>query len=445
MTIFGRGLFFCGLLPTAWSSSAPFEPDPVFDTIDLNATYTAIRRIFSRMNLSPKEMAVLIGAGHSSGQGTLEGGTYHGNWVEPMTPLGNAYFQLLSGHRQWCAVKSSDNGNAHFVAKGVAPYIAETEYSPLSKYIGQIPCVETQANKAVYDKLPSVPAEELINQPGTWHKPSGAAAMLPVDFALQYAQETYVHVATWAFDQTLFFHDFQNAWLKMTENGQSIRCSNINGLADFGYSKDCAERFGLEAAYRATWKQIQNDIKAMFDTLPDRCTSIRPTAPSKPKEGSVCASSVLRLGFHVSATYDPTAANEGGSSVGAAAFLGPCSMYDGCGGCLQDTLLALQHIQKRYKNLNVSLADVTVFAAGMAAARLAEFKLNHLPFHPGRVDPQSVDPSLCKDLGARLPSPAYQWQCASKAGGDTKSTGMLSGDLLLPDLPPSQLHSDLIV
>merc|ERR1719210_2288062 len=111
-------------------------------------------------------MAVLIGVGHSSGQGGLEGGTYHGNWVEPMTPLGNAYFQLLSGHRQWCAVRSSDNGNAHFVAKGVATYIAETEYSPLPKYQGEIACVETEADKAVYDNLPSIPAQDLIHQPG---------------------------------------------------------------------------------------------------------------------------------------------------------------------------------------------------------------------------------------------------------------------------------------
>merc|ERR1711972_384344 len=137
---------------------------------------------------------------------------YHGNWMEPMTTLGNAYFQLLDGHRQWCAVKSSDNGNAHFVAKGVASYIAETEYSPLAKSQGKIPCVETAADKAIFDNLPTVPAEEMIHQPGIWHKPSGATAMLPVDFALQYSNETYVHVQKWALDASLFFQDFQQSW-----------------------------------------------------------------------------------------------------------------------------------------------------------------------------------------------------------------------------------------
>merc|ERR1712224_370887 len=98
--------------------------------------------------------------------------------------------------------------------------------------------------------------------------------------------------------------------------------------------------------------------------------------------------SVLRLGFHISATYNPQAEGHvGGSNF--ANFLGPCAMYDGCAGCLQDTQLALQRIQKRYHN--VSLADVTIYAAGLAAAYLAEFKLNHMPFHPGRVDPEIAE------------------------------------------------------
>mmetsp|Transcript_96163 Transcript_96163/g.311856 ORF Transcript_96163/g.311856 Transcript_96163/m.311856 type:complete len:447 (-) Transcript_96163:259-1599(-) len=433
--MFGRSLVLCAaLLPGGLGEGPkPVEPDPIFNTIDLNATYTAVKRIFSRMKLTPKEMAVLIGGGHSSGQSSLEGGTYHGNWVEPMTLMGNAYFQLLSGHHNWCAVASSDNGNAHFVAKGVQPYIAETEYSPLAKHLGQIPCVETEANKAVYDNLPSVPAEELIYQPGIWHKPSGAASFLPVDFALQYANETYEHVVMWAGDANLFFKDFQDAWAKLTENGQRIRCPDVNSPADFDYSAACADRFGAdEASYRAMWINIRSDIKSLFDALPSRCNSIRPAARRVgDSEGSVCPSSVFRLGFHVSATYDPEAeGNVGGSSF--TSFLGPCAVYDGCAGCLQDTVLSLQCIQKRYQHLKVSLADVTVYAAGLAAAYLAELKLNHMPFHPGREDPGIPDYASCKELGDRMPSPAYQW----RSPGDAAAlAGMLDGDLLMPSVP----------
>lgn len=427
-------------LPQFWSSATSgddFEPDPIFETIDLNATYTATRNIFARMGLSPKEMAVLIGGGHSSGQGSLEGGTYHGNWMEPMTLLGNAYFQLLDGHRQWCAVKSSDNGNAHFVAKGAAPYIAETEFSPLAKYNGTIPCVETAAGKAVYDNLPTIPANELIYQPGIWHKSSGAAAFLPVDFALQYANETYVHVVHWATDRDLFFNDFQNAWAKLTENGQELRCPNVNGVGDFSYSMSCAARFGAdEKAYSAIWIKIRSDIKAFFDSSPSSCHSIRPRRRGANRQNSVCPSSVLRLGFHISATYDPdSTSNVGGSNF--ANFLGPCAMYDGCAGCLQDTQLAIQRIQQPYQHLNVSLSDVTIYAAGLAAAYLAEFKLNHMPFHPGRVDPDMQHSAgKCKDLGERLPSPAYQWkETVSAVSGDMTLRGMLQGDLLLPTDP----------
>eukprot|EP00929_Paragymnodinium_shiwhaense_P069331 TRINITY_DN34978_c0_g1_i4.p1 TRINITY_DN34978_c0_g1~~TRINITY_DN34978_c0_g1_i4.p1 ORF type:complete len:380 (+),score=65.85 TRINITY_DN34978_c0_g1_i4:118-1257(+) len=340
------------------------------------------------------------------------------------------YFQLLAGHHQWCAVKSGDNGNAHFVAKGVAPYIAETEYSPLTKYIGEKPCIETAANKALFEDLPTIPAEEMIHQPGTWHKPSGATAMLPVDFALQYSNETYIHVLTWAFDASQFFKDFQAAWLKMTELGQELRCPNVNGASDFNYSRACAERFGAdEAAYRTTWDEIRGDIKALFDASPSRCKSIRPKQ-QQAGESSVCPPSVLRLGFHICATYDPTASggNVGGSNF--ANFLGACAMYDGCAGCLQETQRALQRIQQRYADRHVSLADVTIYAAGLAAAYLAEFKLNHMPFHPGRLDAEIGDSkSTCRELGARLPSPAYQWK---RREGDAAFDGMLIGDLVLP-------------
>mmetsp|Transcript_52165 Transcript_52165/g.148875 ORF Transcript_52165/g.148875 Transcript_52165/m.148875 type:complete len:457 (-) Transcript_52165:17-1387(-) len=440
-SVFGLSSCIASFLIPVSVGSAPafddtFEPDPIFETIDLNATYVGIRRIFDRMGLTPKEMAVLIGGGHSSGQGTLEGGTYHGNWVSPKAMLGNAYFQLLAGHRQWCAVKSSDNGNAHFVAKGAAGYIAESEYSPLS---GKgVRCVETAPNKALFVDLPTVPAEDLMYQPGIWHKPSGAAAMMPVDFALQYSNETYVHVLQWAFNSSLFFEDFQLAWTKFTELGFAggsleLRCPNVNGAADFGYSPRCAGRFGDQILYMATWSAIRADIKKLFDTSPWSCKSIRPKRLGEPgNESSVCPSSVLRLGFHISATYDPQAkGNVGGSNF--ANFLGPCAMYDGCGGCLQDTQLALQRIQKRYHN--VSLADVTIYAAGLAAAYLAEFKLNNMPFHPGRVDPDLIDnssPAECKQMGARLPSPAYQWTSTETRSGDIMLAGMLSGDLLLP-------------
>ena len=46
-------------------SACPFldavpEPDPVFDTVDLNATYVEVRRIFQRMNLSPKDIRAVF-------------------------------------------------------------------------------------------------------------------------------------------------------------------------------------------------------------------------------------------------------------------------------------------------------------------------------------------------------------------------------------------------
>jgi hypothetical protein len=130
------------------------------------------------------------------------------------------------------------------------------------------------------------------------------------------------------------------------------------------------------------------------------------------------------LGFHLSATYDPEAQNIGGSSF--TTFLGPCAMQDGCAGCLQDTQLSLQRIHQRYQHLNVSLADVTIYAAGLAAARLSELRLNLMPFHPGRLDTQTPTPSFCKELADRLPLPAYQ---ASKPHHE--KSGMLTGDVLV--------------
>jgi len=438
-----RSLLLCSLF--SFADAVP-EPDPIFATIDLNATYVSIKQIFARMNLSPKEMAVLIGGGHSSGQATLEGGTYHGNWVESATMMGNGYFQLLAGGHNWCAVKSSDNGNALFVAKGTQPYIAETEFSPLRKYHGQIPCIETDPKRTVFENLPYLPAEELMYQPGIWHKPAGAAAFLPVDFALNVANETYDHVLLWAADERLFFKDFQLAWAKLTENGQQLRCSSVNGPldnpADFSYSKECAARFGDESSYQEMWSNIRSDIKVLFDSLPERCQSLRPTAHRTwDSKGSVCPSSVLRLGFHVSATYDPEALNAGGSNF--ATFTGPCAMYDGCAGCLQEPQLALQRIQQRYQHSNVSLADVTIFAAGLAAARLSELRLELMPFHPGRIDPPVLDEAACKVLADRLPSPAYQ--TTSKAGEQILA-GMLDSDLKIPnEAKSSEMRSDSLI
>jgi hypothetical protein len=311
-----------------------------------------------------------------------------------------------------------------------------------------VTCVETAPNKALFVDLPTVPAKDLMYQPGTWHKPSGAAAMMPVDFALQYSNETYVHVLQWAFNSSLFFVDFQLAWTKFTELGfaggrgsTELRCPNVNGAEDFVYSQHCARRFGDQRRYMATWWAIRTEIKKLFDTSPWSCKSIRPKRLGVPgNESSVCPSSVLRLGFHISATYDPQAEGSGVGGSNFANFLGPCAMYDGCAGCLQDTQLALQRIQKRYQN--VSLADVTIYAAGLAAAYLAEFKLNHMPFHPGRVDPNIANTSSpearraeeakCKAIGARLPSPAYQWRSTATESGDMMLAGMLNGDLLLP-------------
>merc|ERR1719436_964222 len=159
-----------------------------------------------------------------------------------------------------------------------------------------------------------------------------------------------------------------------------------------------------------------------------RSDSIRPAGRrNSDSKGSVCPSSVLRLGFHISATYDPEADMVGGSNF--ANFLEPCAIYDGCAGCLLDTQLALQRIQQRYPK--VSFADVAMYAAGLAAAYLAELKLNMIPFHPGRLDPESLNDRTCRVLGARLPSPAYQWE-TPKAGDDQMLAGMLRGDLALP-------------
>ena len=140
----------------------------------------------------------------------------------------------------------------------------------------------------MFDNLPTVPAEDLIYQPGIWHEPSGATAMLPVDFALQYANETYEFVIQWAANDRLFFTDFQAAWAKLTEKGQQLRCPNVNIYVntptDFSYSKECAARFGAdEASYQATWANIRNDIKIWFDSLPSRCRSIRPAGPGCPR------------------------------------------------------------------------------------------------------------------------------------------------------------------
>lgn len=439
----GGILLWCSLF--SFVDAVP-EPDPIFNTIDLNATYVAVKRIFARMNLSPKEMAVLIGGGHSSGQSTLEGGTYHGQWMESATMMGNAYFQLLAGGHNWCAVKSSDNGNAYFVAKGTSPYIAETEYSPLRKHLGEIPCLETDPKKVLFEDIPTVPAGELMYQPGVWHKPSGATAFLPVDFSLNVADETYSHILLWAADERLFFKDFQSAWAKLTENGQELRCPSVNGPldgpADFNYSQECAVRFGADAAsYQDLWSNIRSDIKALFDSSPTRCKSIRPNAQKTwESKGSVCPSSVLRLGFHISATYDPAAQNAGGSNF--ATFSGRCAKYDGCAGCLQETQLALQRIQQRYHHLNVSLADVTIFAAGLAGAYLSELRLELMPFHPGRVDTYVSDEAVCKELGDRLPLPAYQG--SARASGHSFK-GMLGGDKSSAEPETMQQSSDPVM
>merc|ERR1712232_850621 len=109
----------------------------------------------------------------------------------------------------------------------------------------------------------------------------------------------------------------------MTELGQDLKCPNVNGDFDFEYSESCTARFGAPAAYSATWNSIRSDIKALFDASPQRCKSVRrkkdgqgAAAGGDPYgEGSVCPPSVLRLGFHISATYDPEAlTNVGGSN-----------------------------------------------------------------------------------------------------------------------------------
>jgi hypothetical protein len=149
------------------------------------------------------------------------------------------------------------------------------------------------------------------------------------------------------------------------------------------------------------------------------------------------------LGFHLSATYDPEAdENSGGSSF--TSFLGPCAYFDGCGGCLQDTVQSLRRIQKQYRHLNVSLADVSIYASGMAAAYLTEFRLNHMVFHPGREDPVISDHSECKELGDRMPSPAYQWRAGASSGDGAGLRGMLDGDLLMPSVPGSESKTVLV-
>jgi len=82
-----------------------------------------------------------------------------------------------------------------------------------------------------------------------------------------------------------------------------------------------------------------------------------------------------------------------------------------------------------------------MYAAGLAAAYQAEFKLNYMLFHPGRVDPVEMDTAACAELGARLPGPAYLTQPGVHA---PQAEGMLSDDVVLPSdpvaSPPIEAH-----
>lgn len=414
--------------------------EPVYDTIDLAATFIETKKIFARMNLSVKDMTALIGAGHSSGKASLTGGEFAGQWVPPQFQIGMNYFRLLTAHgRGWCAVNA--NGSALFVAGGPKMSQPADEYSPIGYATS---CVESVENRSMYGSadapLPEVDPSKLVQVPGGYHGPAGAAAMLPTDFMLQYSPETYQYVMFWAGNGGGFRHAFTEAWQKATENGVQRLCPEISST-NASVPDYCVNVPAAKANYFTTWGDIKDEVRHNLTQIPDSCQSVAST---------YCLPSVFRVGWHISGTFDPYPVNgsanyafglHGGSEV---PFLGVCAEYDGCGGCLSKTIQAIRELgeslQNKYREVIVSVPDILILAATVSYELLSESFWGPIPFRPGRqlynISDLGVSKAdtitACMEIGNRLPGPAYMGR--AKVSYTTKEEdigNMLSNDLVI--------------
>lgn len=404
--------------PEQFPTPAPHNGEPVYDGIDLEATYNEITKVFQRMNLGPRDMAALIGAGHGAGAASLEGGAYHGQWVPPQFPMGSQFFKFLNNHAGgWCAVKSSDTGSALFVAGGPKGVPPAKEYSPMpdspfcsnSTTEGTLCCKDPskQVGRPDYVDLPTIDYNSIVTVHGAKNGDAGAAAMMPCDFMLQYGTDTYAYVQQWHNNSALFYSQFSNAWNMLTTNGVSLLCPDINLPFQPSLSSECKARFGNDTQYYTLWRSLKQDLSNTVSEHHEKCISDR---------SFHCATTFFRLGWHISGTFDPspvpgTDAYAGGRTGGsdASCIYKACSNADGCGGCLCSTVLTIQQFQQemldKYPSLNPSQADLVILAAGIAGELLSLNNVN-LEFQPGRRD---VDLSVaeCHQLGSRLPAPAY--------------------------------------
>merc|ERR1712039_678907 len=125
-------------------------------------------------------------------------------------------------------------------------------------------------------------------------------------------------------------------------------------------------------------------------------------------------------------------------------FLGVCRGYDGCGGCLSETIQAIktlgESLQDQYPEVIVSVPDILILAATVAGELLRESFWGKLPFRPGRklynISDLGVSKAdtikACMEIGNRLPSPAYMGNAkAAYRTRDGELSNMLSTDLLI--------------
>merc|ERR1712232_1134144 len=159
--------------------------------------------------------------------------------------------------------------------------------------------------------------------------------MLPTDFMLQYSPETYRYVESWAGNGFAFYRAFLQAWQKVTENGVRRLCPEISS-SNSTVPDYCVNDAAAKANYFATWGNIRDEVRHNLTQIPASCPSIAST---------YCLASVFRMGWHIVGTFDPNPVNgsanyalglHGGSE--GPCFLGVCSAYDGCGGCLSTTI-----------------------------------------------------------------------------------------------------------
>merc|ERR1711972_377971 len=126
-------------------------------------------------------------------------------------------------------------------------------------------------------------------------------------------------------------------------------------------------------------------------------------------------------------------------------YLGVCSGYDGCGGCLSETIQAIKELgeslQDKYPEVIVSVPDILILAATVAGELLRDGSIwGTIPFRPGRrlynISDLGVSKAdtikACMEIGNRLPSPAYMGRgYASHADEEEQIGSMLSTDLLI--------------